>query len=89
MPKPKRVMQDQNIAVFAALFFDHVQAGDAKIHAALSHADDNVAGPLEDDAKVREGRYLRLILPRVGLEHAQTSRGQKIERVHFEPALRR
>ncbi len=67
-PKTESVMQDQNITIAPAFLFDHIQTRDPEIHTALSHADHNVAGTLENDVESRERRHFRLILPRVRFE---------------------
>src|SRR5215208_5370028 len=53
--KAKRVVQDHDLAISAAFFLQHVEAGDSKVNAALTYADYNVAGTLEDDTEFRQG----------------------------------
>lgn len=89
IPEAKRIVQDDDAAVRAALLFDDVYACDAEVHAALPHADDNIARALEDDPQLRQGGNFCLILARVGLEHAQTGGGEKIERIAFEASFGR
>ena len=77
-------MQQEDIAVASALFFDQINACDTKVNGALPHADDDVTRTLEDDAQVRKGRHFRLVLSRVGFENAQAGGSQKIESIAFE-----
>ena len=82
--KPKLVMQDEDIAVLAAILFDHVYPGLAKIDAALSYTDHDIPRALKDDTQLWDGWNLCLILARIGLEHTQSRGRQKIERVDFK-----
>src|SRR5678810_95707 len=75
MSKPERIVEDENIAVGAAILFDNVHARDAKIHAALTYTDNDIAWPLKEDTELRQYWNLRLILARVGLEDRKTGRG--------------
>ena len=45
----KGVMYDEHVPAFAFAFFDHIQAGDAKFHAAVAHADHNIRRALEEN----------------------------------------
>jgi hypothetical protein len=42
--KAQVVVQHKHLAVFAFALFDHIDAGDAKLYAAVAHADDDIAG---------------------------------------------
>ena len=87
MTKPERIVQNENIAVFAALLFDNVEARDAEVHASLPHTDHDVTGPIKDDPQIRQGRKFCLVLPRVGLEHCQPRGGEKAERLVLKAAF--
>ncbi len=65
--------QDGPVAVQVALLGDDVQAGDAKINAALPHANDDVARPLEQHRHARQRRDGRLVLARIGPVHLQAA----------------
>ena len=82
-------MQDQQVAIVAALFFHHVESGNAEINTAATHADDNVAGALEEDSQAGDSRNDGLVLARVGFVDAQATSGQEVERIKFEAAFRR
>ena len=87
MAKAKGIMEDENVAVRATLFLDHVKTGDPKIHAPLPHTDDDIAGTLKDDSQLSQGRDGGLVLARVGLEDAQSCSREKFQGVDLEAAL--
>jgi hypothetical protein len=82
-------MNDDNLIPRAPLLGDHIQAGHAKVKAALPHADDNVARPLEQRPQPRQGGNTPLILARIGLVDAQPASRQKLHRLYLQPPLRR
>ena len=65
-------------AVQASLFGYHVQPGNAKIHAALAHADNDVARTLEQHCHAGQRRNRCRILARIRPKHFQPTRCQKI-----------
>ena len=76
MTKAQRFVQHHDFAVNAFLFH-HVQAGDAKIEAALPHAHDDVAGPLKEHGQFGHNRDCRLILARIGFVNTQPAGAEK------------
>ena len=80
-------MQDDDLAVVAAIFFEHVDARDAKVHAALADADDDVTGSLKEDGQLGQGGHLRLILTRIQFLHRESALGEKVERVVHEASF--
>ena len=87
MAEPKPVVQNKDVSIVAAFFFEHVHARNAKVPAALTPADHDIAGTLKEDSQLWQNGNLCLVLARIGLEHAQPGGGEKIERVAFEAAF--
>jgi len=80
-------VQDDDVAIVAALFFEHIDTRDAKIHAALADADDNVARTLEEDGQFGQGGHLRLILARIQFLHRESALGKEVERVVLQASF--
>ena len=87
MAKAECVVKYQYAAVVAYAFGHHVHAGDAEIYAALVHADDDVARPLEEHGQPRQSRDVGGVLAWVGLIHRQAAGSQKLQRCLGEAAF--
>ena len=81
------VVEDEDVAVFAAALGHHVVARDAEIHAAGTHADHDVAGALEEHGEVGHGGNGSLQLAGVGLVDAQPGAFQQVEGFGCQPAF--
>ena len=87
VPETQFLVQGQDLGVLAAVFADHVQAGDPEVDAAIAHADYNVPRSLEEHLKSGHGRDGSFELARVGFMHPQAGLGQKAETVLGQAAL--
>src|SRR5918993_4205340 len=75
--KTECFVQDNDFAIVAAFLLDHVETCDSKIHTALTHTNDNIAGALKDDPQLRQSGNLCLILTRVRFEHREAAGSQE------------
>src|ERR1051325_9411900 len=82
-------MQDEDVTIRTAFFFDHIHARDPKVNGTLAYTYDNIPWSLEDDPQVRQGRNMGLILPGVGFEDTQSGFREKMEGIAFKAALGR
>ena len=80
MAKVERLVEHEHGAIVTLALGHHVHPGDAKVHAAIAHADHDVAGALEEDGQAGQGRDVGGVLAWVGLVHLQAAGGQKIQR---------
>ena len=87
MPESQARMDDQDIAILAAPLCDYIPAGDAEVHAAFPHADDDIAGSLEEHRQTRQARDGGAVLARVGLVHMQPHICQQLERCFGQNAF--
>jgi len=74
--KVEHVVEHEHGAIVTPALGHHIHSGDAKVHAAIAHADHDVAGPLEEDGQVGQGRDAGGVLAGVGLVYLQATGGQ-------------
>ena len=77
MPKPRASCSTITVPVLALAFFDHIDAGDAEIDAAIAHADDDIGRALEEHVQLGQGGDAGFILARVGLVDLQAAGARK------------
>ena len=77
------------MAVFTFALFDHVNAGDAEINAAVADADHNVGGTLEQHREAGQDGDGGFVLARVGLIDLQPGFGQEVQAVFGQAAFGR
>ena len=74
-------MDDQNIAVRATPFLNHIPPCDAKVNTAITHADCDIPGALEEHRQTRQARDGGAILAGIGFVNMQPDFCKQLKRL--------